>query len=202
MGLLTGSVSFVRYAVEGALPKDFWGVVAERIRAFSFRDIDDNYEERSIGWVSVVNMFDSDFAYASYAAGDYVALTLRIDERKVSATVLKKFCLKEEERIKKTEQRPRLSRTERMEIKERMRLMLLKRAVPTPAVYDMCWNLSEATLLFFSNNEKARTFFEQFFKETFGLSLALQIPYSTAFHLLAEASDTEALERISPSIFI
>jgi len=201
MGLLSNSSSFVRYAVTGELPERFLDFVAERIRSFSFRDIDDSFEEKSIGWVSVHNMFDSDFAYASYAAGDYIVLSLRIDERRVSPAVLKKFAMKEEERVKKEKQVPRLNRAHRQEIKENVRLMLLKKAVPVPAVYDLCWNLADSTLLFFSTNKKAQEILENFFKDTFGLTLTLQIPYLTAEHLVSE-EEQGALGELHADIFI
>ena len=91
MGMLSRTATFVRYSVEGALPGNFRDFAAERIAQFSFRDIDDTFDEYSIGWVSVDNMFDSSFAHASYAVGDQIVLTLRIDERKVSKTLLKKY---------------------------------------------------------------------------------------------------------------
>jgi len=202
MALFSSSASFVRYSVNGDLPDRFWDVAAERIKDFSFKDIDDSFEERSIGWVSVYNMFDSDFAYASYAAADYIALTLRIDERKVSPAVLKKFCMKEEERIKKEKEIPRLSRSHKAEIKDNMHLMLIKKAVPMPAVYDLVWNLADSTLLFFSTNKKAQEMLEHYFKETFGLSLTLQIPYLIANHLLGDNEGSEGLSAITPEIFI
>ena len=87
MGLLTGSASLTRFAVSGDLPSSPWDFIAEQISRHSFRDIDDTLDEYSVGWVSVANMFDSSFAYSSYAAGDYVALTLRVDERRVSPAV-------------------------------------------------------------------------------------------------------------------
>ena len=201
MGLLSNSVSFVRYAVEGDIPQNFWNFVAERVAEFSFKDIDDSYEERSLGWVSVHNMFDSEFAEAAYSAGDYIVLSLRIDERKVSAAALKKFCLKEEERIKKERGVPRLNKAVRQEIKENIRLMLVKKAVPIPSVYDLCWNLSTGTMLFFSTSRKAQEVLENFFHETFGLRIVLQIPYLTATHLLDD-QNREALSEISPDIFI
>jgi len=184
MGLLTNSASFVRFSVEGDVPANFWDFAAERITRYAFRDIDDNYDERSIGWVSCLNMFDNEFTYASYAAGDYLVLSLRIDERKVPAAALKKFTLKEEERIKRERQIPRLSRDHRHEIKENMRLMLLKKAVPVPAVFDMAWSLSDNTVLLFSTSQKAIDSLEEFFKESFDLHLMLQIPYLSAGHLL------------------
>ena len=107
MGFISGSASFVRFGVEGELPENIWDFIAERVAAFSFQDIDDTYDEFSIGWVSVLNMFDSEFEYGSYANGDYVTLTLRIDERKVSQAIVKKFCAKEEERFLSTTRRRR-----------------------------------------------------------------------------------------------
>lgn len=201
MGLLSGSASFVRYTVEGELPDNFWEFVAERIGAFSFRDIDDTFDEYSIGWVSVENMFDSEFAFSSYRAGDYIVLSMRIDERKVAPAVLKKFCLKEEERLKKERQVPRLNRAHRQEIKENMQLQLVKKVVPVGTIYDLCWNLADSTLLFFSTSNKAQAVLEDFFKETFNLQLILQIPYLTAEHLLAP-EERDALADLKPQIFV
>lgn len=201
MGFISGSASFVRFSVDGDLPENVWDFIAERVAAFSFQDIDETYDEFSIGWVSVINMFDADFTYASYANGDYVTLTLRTDERKVSPAILKKFCAKEEERIKKERQIPKVGKAMKTEIKERMRTELMRRAVPVPAVYDLCWNLSESTLLFFSTNKKAQAQLEDFFKETFGLTIMQQIPYLTAEHLLDE-EESMRLAAIGADIFV
>lgn len=201
MGMLSNSATFVRFSVEGELPEDFWSFAAERIANHSFKDIDDTYDEYSIGWVSVLNMFDSEFAYASYAAGDYIVLSLRIDERKVSPAVLKKFCMKEEERLKKERQIPKIGRSLRVEIKENMRLMLSKKAVPIPVVYDLVWNLNDNTLMFFSTSGKAQEALEDLFKQTFDLHVVRQIPYLTASHLLDER-EQERLAEVSPSIFL
>ena len=148
MGLVSGAASFVRFAVEGELPENTLDFIADRVASFSFVDIDDGYDEYSIGWVSVMNMFDSDFRYASYGVGDYVVLSLRIDERKVSPAILKKFIAKEEERVKREKQIPKVSRSMKVEIKERVRTELIRKSVPVPVVYDLCWNLSEGTVCF------------------------------------------------------
>ena len=201
MGFISGSGSFVRFSVEGDVPENSWDFIAERIGAFSFQDIDDTYDEFSIGWVSVLNMFDADFAYASYANGDYVTLSLRLDERKVSPALLKKFCTKEEERLKKERQLPKISKAMKTEVKERIQTELLRKALPVPAVYDLCWNLTEATLLFFSTNKKAQAQLEDFFKETFGLTIIQQIPYLSAEQLVDERQ-AERLVTLGPDIFV
>lgn len=201
MGFLKGTASFVKFAVEGDLPENPLDYIADRIISFSFQDIDDTYDEYSIGWVSVLNMFDSQFQFASYAAGDYITLTLRVDERKVSPAILKKFVQKEEERVRAEKELPKLSRSMKVQIKERVRTELMRKAIPVPATYDLAWSLSESTLMFFSTNKKAQALLEDYFKESFGLLIRQQIPYTTAENLLEE-DQLKELERITSEIFV
>lgn len=201
MGFLKGTASFVRFTVEGELPENALDFIADRVVSFSFQDIDETYDEYSIGWVSVLNMFDSSFQYASYVAGDYITLTLRIDERKVSPAILKKFVQKEEERVRQEREVPKLSRSMKVQIKDRVRTELMRKAIPVPTTFELCWSLSDSTLLFFSTNKKAHAILEDFFKESFGLLIRQQIPYTTAENLVDE-EQLAMLERVSPDIFV
>jgi DNA recombination-dependent growth factor C len=201
MSFLKGSVSFVRFSVEGELPENSLDFIAKRILAFSFQDIDETYDEYSIGWVSIFNMFDTQFAFASYVSGDYITLTLRIDERKVSPPILKKFVQKEQERVRQEQQVPKLSRTIKVQIKEKIRTELMRKAMPIPSTFELCWSLSSSTLLFFSTNKKVHTLLEDFFKESFGLLIRQQIPFTTAEHLVEEAH-LFRLESLSADIFV
>lgn len=201
MGLLTGSASLTRFTVNGELPPSFWDFASQRIAAMSFKDIDDTLDEYSIGWVSVADMFDAGFAYSSYAAGDYIALTMRVDERKVAPAVLKKFVTKEEERIKREKQIPRLGRAVRLEIKERIRAELIHKAPAVPSTYDLCWNLADNTLLFFSTSKKGIALLEDLFKETFNLSIMLQIPWSIGQRLV-EGDGSDQYEAMRPAILL
>jgi hypothetical protein len=201
MGLIAGSTSFLRFTVEGETPENFWDWLADKVAARSFVDIDDSLDEYSIGWVSVANMFDADFVYASYAAADYVVLSMRVDERKVSPAVLRKMVAKEEERVRREKELPKLSRSMRLEIKERVRTQLTRKSLPVPAVYDLCWSLADNTLLFFTTSKKAMVQLEELFKDTFDLSLRLQIPYTMAEHLVEESA-TDNLDELRPAILI
>lgn len=201
MGLLTGSASLTRFSVVGELPESFWDLAAQRVSAMSFKDIDDTMDEYSIGWVSVADMFDASFAYSSYAAGDYIALTMRVDERKVTPSVLKKYVMKEEERFKREKQIQRLNRAARLEIKERIRAELIRKSPPVPSTYDLCWNLADNTLLFFSTSKKAMALLEDLFKETFNLSLILQIPWLTGLRM-AEGEALARYEDMRPAILL
>lgn len=201
MGFLKGTASFVRFSVVGELPENALDFIADRVISFSFQDIDESYDEYSIGWVSINNMFDSQFQYASYVAGDYITLTLRIDERKVSPAILKKIVQKEEERVRLEKQVPKLSRSVKVQIKERIQTELMRKAIPIPSIFELCWSLSDGTMLFFSTNKKIHAILEDFFKESFGLLIRQQIPYTTAEQLVDE-EQLAKLERITPDIFV
>jgi hypothetical protein len=90
----------------------------------------------------------------------------------------------------------------KVEIRERIKTELMRKSVPIPAIYDLCWNLSDSTLLFFSTNKKAQAVLEDYFKESFGLRLQQQIPYNIAEQLLSNTELSERVEIITPTIFI
>jgi len=201
MGLLTGAASFTRFAVSGELPESPWDFIAGQIEKHSFRDIDDTMDDFSVGWVSVANMFDTAFACSSYAAGDYVALTMRMDERRVSPAVLKKFCQKEEARILQEKQIPRLAKAARVEIRERIQAELLRKSPPIPSTSDLCWHVADGLVLFFSTSRKAVALLEELFRESFGLGLVLQVPWLTGERMLDEAGRA-SLNELQPAVFL
>ena len=73
--------------------------------------------------------------------------------------------------------------------------------MPAASVYDLCWNLAESTLLFFSTNPKAQSALEDFFRESFGLTIILQVPYLAANRLLGHG-DEERLQELRPEILV
>jgi len=173
MGLIKGSASFVEFIVDGNLPKaDTFNFIADRVKQFSFKDIDDTYDEYSVGWVSVLNMFDSSFAYSNHVVGDYVVLSLRVDERKVPGAILKKCIALEVVRVKAEKQIPKIGRAMLAEIKMRVRTDLIRKAKPTPTVADVLWDTANNRVLLFSTNKSMQAILQDWFKETFGLDIA------------------------------
>ena len=83
-----------------------------------------------------------------------------------------------------------------------MKLVDAARAqVAVPVVYDLCWNISNNTVLFFSTNSKAQSALEDLFKETFEVHLILEVPYLAAGYLLP-AEQEDKLADLTPAIFI
>ncbi|MFB3924526.1 MAG: recombination-associated protein RdgC [Syntrophales bacterium] len=171
MGLLKGTLTFSRYRVAGDLPPDFPGFVNRQIRKYSFQDIARGVDEISMGWTSIENVLDTAFEYANYAQGDYLLFALRIDRRKVPASLLRiKTRQAEKEYLAETGQK-RLYTDKRRDIKEAVRLELLSRSLPTPSLHDVCWCVSKKWLIFGTNSEGTAELFEKLFEQTFHLKL-------------------------------
>ena len=102
MGFINGSASIARFLVNGSLPKDYTEEFPKRIFRYAFRNLDENSdEERSTGWVNIMDMFDSQLTGREFFHDPYVALSWRIDTRRVPGKALKEYCRKAEEEIKR-----------------------------------------------------------------------------------------------------
>jgi hypothetical protein len=134
------------------------------IYPFIFKEIDDTYDEFSIGWVDPLNMFSTVNPFLEL--GDYVILKFRVDQRKVSTAVLKRMVAKEELRVRTERQIPKLSRVLRAEIKERIRTELLRKSIPVSTSVDIIWDVAAGRILFCGSNPEL---LEDLFNQSFGV---------------------------------
>jgi DNA recombination-dependent growth factor C len=201
VGLIYGTGSFTRFMVEGVLPEDYLEGFPKRIARFSFRHIDEaSDQERSAGWVNIMDMFDSTFAAMEYLKEPCIALSWRVDVRKVPTKALKQYCREAEENIKATEKLEFLSKKRRQEIKDGVQAALMKRAIPRSQTYDMIWNLQTGLVIFGAVSNKLCDEFSEFFLQCFGLHVKTVFPYSMAAGILEkEGKDPAFLESLRPS---
>jgi len=196
MGLISGSGSLTRYWVDSSLSANFMEELPKRIARYTFRNLEENsFEERSVGWVNIMDILDNRFTAMEYLKEPFIAMSLRIDKRKVPQTALKQYCLEAEEKIKELEKVEFLPKIIRKEIKEDARNRLLKRAIPVSKTYDMIWNINTGTVIFGGVNNKLCDEFSEFFLKTFELHLQPIFPYSLACRMLEkEGASTGALD--------
>lgn len=201
MGLISGSGSFTRYQVEGKPAENFLGGLDDKIARHAFRNLtEDSIQERSTGWVNVMDMFDNRFSELEFLKEPYVAMSLRVDERKIPATALKQYSLEAEERIKVTENLDFLPKRRRADIKEGVKLRLLKRAIPGSKVYDMIWNYTTGNVIFACTNTKLCDEFQELFLKTFDLHLLAMCPYTLGSRFLdKKGASADILDALSPS---
>lgn len=202
MGLIYGSGSFTRFQVDGALPENHLEVFRLQISRFAFQNIHEaSDQERSAGWVNIMDMFDNRLPAMEYLKEPCIAMSWRVDTRKVPAKALKQYCREAEEKIKQAEELEFLSKKRRQEIKEGVRIELIKRAIPRSQTYDMIWNLDTSVVIFGSISNNLCDEFAEFFLQCFGLHLKTIFPYVLASLILKKEDINPALlDGLEPSL--
>jgi DNA recombination-dependent growth factor C len=188
--------------VEGTVPESYLEDFPKRISRFAFRNIDQaSDQERSVGWVNIMDMFDNGLGAMEYLKEPCIALSWRVDVKKVPSRALKQYCREAEEKIKVSEGLEFLSKKRRQEIKEEVKSELIKRAIPRAQAYDMIWNLHASTVIFGSLSNTLSDEFAEFFLQCFGLHLKAVFPYFMALQIAEkESMDPALLESLSPSL--
>ena len=177
MGLLKGTLTFSRYRLQEPLPGNFNDLLHRQIKRFAFRELPLAGEEKSSGWTSLENVLDTQFEYANYSVGDYVAFAFRLDRKSVPPALLKIRYLEAEKKTLAAKAKKFLSKGEREEIKERIHLELLSKTFPVPSFFDVCWSLSQNWVIFGSFSPKVTEEFEKLFKKSFNLTLSPLVPW-------------------------
>ena len=188
MGILSASTGLTRYRASGdGAPPDAYG----RLKRFAFKDIDQGVEERSFGWVCFDDLLDAEWKGSGPEKGPYLAFSLRLDTRRISPAVFKKHWL-QALRQKHMEQaeagRKYFSRDEKIELREQVRLALLARSLPIPAVFDAVWSTRDNRVYLASTNPKVCMLFQDLFARTFELQLDPLSPVNLALDLLGESA--------------
>lgn len=192
MGILANSVSLCHFRVTGDLPEaqEMFQWVSQRLALHGFRSIDDTADELSTGWVQVDDHRDGSFsAPSAFWRDHYLVFTLRRDQRRIPASILKAHV--QEAMHAFLQANPgmhRVPKQRREELKENVRLSLMARTFAVPATYDAVWDTRSGLLTFTSLSAKTIEVFEGLFKKTFdGLRLVAFHPMARAEMLADEA---------------
>ena len=205
MGVFSGSLTFKQYTVRDAIPDDWKVLYQKAIERYTFRPLDPASEaERAVGWCSPHFPLDLDLDISDLMYTDYLVLGMRIDTWNLPAATLKIYAESEARRVMAEQQRESLTRYERAEIKERVKLELKRKTLPTIKNIEMVWNWREGTVRFFSSSQKVNLEFVDLFEETFSVRLMPDGPLAAA---KAEAAglneDQQALVlQLEPCLFV
>jgi hypothetical protein len=203
LGLLAASGGFTRYRIVGEVPRQTLQEAPERLKKYAFNDIDHSTEERSFGWVAFEDYLDTEWRGAPPEKGHYLAFSLRLDTRRISPAVFKKhvrLAIDAEKDSMKETGKAFISKDRKKEIAERVKLSLMARALPIPAVFEAVWNTIDQVIWLCSTNSKVQTLFEDLFTMTFELHLEPQTPAYLAERLIGTERAT-AIEQLEPSHF-
>jgi DNA recombination-dependent growth factor C len=204
VGFFSANISFTRYHLVDPIEASLWPEIPGRLKAHGFRDIDASADERSFGWCCFEDMLDSAWKGAPPEKGVYLAFGLRLDTRRIAPAVMKKHLTLalESYRLSLAEQgRKAVSREEKEEIKDQVRLKLMARSLPIPAVFDVVWNTQTGRILLGSTRDKIQEMFEELFFHTFGIRAVPLLPYFLARQALPEGR-RKGLEEIEGTVFV
>ena len=173
MGLLTGSVGYIRFAAIGEVPDALGDVYAEALAGHAFREIDAfGEEERSQGWVRFDDPFSSEWApHEIGEEGGRVVFRMRVDTLKVPAVMLKAYTVAGERERLRAAGREKLTRPEKDQVKSDVRKELRRRSLAKMALYDIVWNLGSGEVRLFATSRSVAGLFVEAFEKTFALKL-------------------------------
>ncbi len=188
MGVYANTVSITQFSVTGELPKtDQFQWFSEKLAGHGFQSIENSTEESAEGWTLVDKPDDASFDVPSdFWRDNFVVFSLRKDQRKIPAAVLKSHTGREEGAF--LAQNPNLRRTpkhKREEIKEQVQMRLMTRCLPVPSTVDVVWDQKSGVLTLYSLGTKVIERFEDIFRKTFeGFSPVIIHPFARAQKLL------------------
>ena len=149
-----------------------------------------------------MNIFNTDFEDKAFFMHPYIALSWRVDIRKVPRDALKQHCHEAENEIKQSEELEYMPKDKRKELRDFIWHQLLKRAIPRTHTYDMIWNLDTSILFFGCTNNKLCDEFAAFFSRTFDIGLSPLFPYSLVYQSLEKDEiNSELLDTIKATDF-
>ncbi|MBW2185198.1 MAG: recombination-associated protein RdgC [Deltaproteobacteria bacterium] len=191
MGLLSNTVSISQFDVVGDFPQgDLTTWVGENLPKFAFQSIDNSAEELALGWVELDDFQNSEFIDpTSWLRDNYVTFTLRRDQRRLPAALVKGELQREQRRF--LEENPtynRVPKDKNEELKELVRSRLLVRVLPSPTLYDVLWNLRTQRLTFANLSTRTIDDLTDLFQKTFpGLRLVSVYPLARARTVVPES---------------
>jgi hypothetical protein len=202
LGARSGSLTFTRLFTNGALPKDLRRkfLEAARLRVFQPLKPDDEALEAT-GWCVMERPFDLELDSAKMFHDSYVLLGFRVDRYRIPGALLKSQITDEEQRALTRSKKTKLSRNEKLEIKERVVMRLRKKVLPTSKAIDLCWHLDSGTVLFFGHSKRTIADFCALFEKTFALPLVEDSPYTAATRAGLSRELTRALKGVEPISF-
>ena len=202
MGARGGTLTFTRFFTQGALPKDLRRkfLEAAKLRVFEPLKPEDEALEAT-GWCVMERPFDLELDSAKMFHDSFVLLGFRVDRYRIPGALLKSQISDEEQRQLARGKKTKLSRNEKLEIKDRVVMRLRKKVIPTSKAIDLCWHLDSGVVLFFGHSKRMILDFAALFEKTFGLALLEDSPYAAATRAELPRELDRAFKQIEPVSF-
>jgi recombination associated protein RdgC len=203
VGFLSASTSLVRFvaAAPSRLERE---AIARAVTRYAFQEgePDGGGAPQAWGWIAVHEPLQTEFTPADLFFHHYLVVGFRYDKRLVPP----KLAMLERRRLERERASARgalrVSAAERREIRDEIASRLVARALPTPRLFDVVWNLQAGRVYFSGKLRAAREAFGDCFRRTFGVTPVPLIPYLAAEHLGLGTGTVSAVRAVEPASLV
>jgi recombination associated protein RdgC len=203
MGAFQGNLTYKTFFVQGELPEDWKTLYLNNIRKLEFKPLTPDAEaEEVVGWVSIERPLQTDFHLNNVVFNSFINLGFRKDRWTIPSDLLKAHLEEAEGEYKIQNEKKHLSRFERDDLKKRVKKLLKERSIPKMKVIDMSWDIERKRVRFWSQSGTVCELFEEFFEETFDLTLQPASPYIHGLQFELSEDELESLATVEPSNFM
>ncbi len=173
MSLYNGGLSLRRFLVLGPVPTE--DKLAEGLAEYQFRPFQDGLEEERAGWCDWRNPLILPPEKDWVCQERFALFGLRIDTRKVPATLLKAHVDLRLRRLMAEKDLAFIGKEARISMQDEVKAELLQKVLPSTKVSDVAWDLKQGVLWTTATGGRAYSSLVDLFMKSFGCELqALQ----------------------------
>lgn len=182
MGLFTGKTAYTRYRVFGETPGN--ESLLASIEGMAHREnLDSRNADQNVGWVDCHDPGRAEFGDPGrWHFGGHVALTCRVDQKRVSARLFKILFDRRCIAVMQATGLERIGKMQRLEIKEALEAECLAHSLPYVRLVDIIWDTVGGVLWIGTVSASSRDLVAQCFVETFGLKVVPETLTDTLAH--------------------
>lgn len=195
MSLLQGTLSLRRFLVLGPVPAE--EDLLEGLQQDQFRPFEDGMEEERLGWCDWRNPLITPPEDAWVSQERFAIFGLRMDTRRVPATLLKAHVDLRLHRLMKEKDLAFIGKEARISLQDDVKVELLKKVLPTPKVIEVAWDLKGGILWTTASTTRTQGALTGLFMKSFGCELQPLAPLLLAGRL-APHLPVEALMALDP----
>ncbi len=205
MGFLSGRITFERFRVEGAAPRQFGAEHVEVLEHFAIGRNEVSFDQPRIGFLAGEHLLDLKFGLEKNIVNDALHGALRIDTDQVPAAIRRAWLQMELAALTVDNPSGRPTKAQRQEAKEAVEARCEEEArtgkFRRMQQFPFLWDGRQGVLYFGGSSASAIDQFKDLFAQAFDLELHRISSGKIAQEWAADGKRRRALEDIAPTIF-
>jgi DNA recombination-dependent growth factor C len=200
MSALKGSLTYSRFFVDIAPPKDFRERYMRAIRLRTIQPLGTSDEDMErTGFCAIGDPFDLELNPTKVVYEGFINLGVRTDRWVFPSSLVKARVREAEALYLEKKGRQRLSKTERAELKQAVQQKLKHKLTPQIRAVDLSWSMEEQLVRYFTHSAKSIANMLELFEKAFHIKLVQESPYTLAANSGSLAQREKQWEQLEPS---